>query len=191
MIKRAAEVMSGKLIHIGWEAPIKRAFEVMQERRIRHLPVVDNESKVIGILSDRDVQRAMKAELVWNDELQAKVPDYERVVFDPDAEVRHYMSWPVNSVDRGADLRVVTGVMVTNKISSVLVTEGDRFVGIVTTEDLLKVLMGLLGDPPVRKALRLDSILGITTASDLSVRSPAREVMNGSFVTGVLSRFPS
>ena len=63
MIKRASEVMSGSMVHIGWEQPVHDAFQMMQTRRLRHLPVLDADHQVIGIISDRDVQRAMKSEL--------------------------------------------------------------------------------------------------------------------------------
>lgn len=171
MIKRASEVMSKKVIHIGWDAPVAQAFREMQEHRLRHLPVLDHNSNLVGIISDRDIQRAMKSELKWEETLHAKVPNFDSVEFDPDAKVRHYMSWPVKTVERTADLRSVAGLMVTDKISAVLVVSGEHPVGIVTTEDLLKVLMGLLGESPTRSALHIDSILGW---SEIDLRVGAR-----------------
>ncbi|MBI3542633.1 MAG: CBS domain-containing protein [Deltaproteobacteria bacterium] len=157
--------MSSKIIHIGWNAPMSQAFELMQKNRLRHLPVMDDEMNLIGIVSDRDVQRAMKSELRWEETLQAKIPVFETVEFDPSAKVRHYMSWPVKSVHRNADLRRVAGLMVADKISAVLVMDGDRFVGIVTTEDLLKVLMGLLGDASKGRALPMELLFERPEAS--------------------------
>ena len=159
MIKRASEAMSGKLITIGWNEPMEKAFELMESHKLRHLPVLDESGNMLGIVSDRDVQRAMKAELVWAEAIRQKVPSFESVEFDPDAKVRHYMSWPVKSVDYHTDLRLVAGMMVSEKISAVLVTKNDRHVGIVTTEDLLKVLMSLLGASQERAPIGLDTIL--------------------------------
>jgi acetoin utilization protein AcuB len=159
MIKRANEAMSGKLITIGWNDSMAAAFQLMESHRLRHLPVLDESGNTLGILSDRDVQRAMKTELRWSESIQQKVPSFESVEFDPDAKVRHYMSWPVKSVDYHTDLRLVAGMMVSDKISAMLVTKNDRHVGIVTTEDLLKVLMSLLGGSQERKPIGLDTIL--------------------------------
>ena len=38
--------------------PIKAAWKLMQERRIRHLPVVD-EGRLVGIVTDRDLRRVL------------------------------------------------------------------------------------------------------------------------------------
>lgn len=158
MIKRAWQAMSSKVVQINWDDTMERAFEIMQEHRLRHLPVVDQEGNLLGIISDRDIQRAMKSGLRWESTIQAKVPAFEDVEFDPDAKVRHYMSWPVKTVDKKTDLRIVAGTMVSDKISAVLVMDGDQLVGIVTTEDLLKILMGLLGSQLGAKPIQVDSV---------------------------------
>ena len=156
---RAGAVMTDKVIRIGWNAPLAGAFELMQQHRLRHLPVLDDDGDVIGILSDRDLQRAMRSELEWNATLGAKIPSFESVQFDPDAKVRHYMSWPVKTVGAKSDLREVAGMMVVDKISSVLICDGDRTMGILTTEDLLKVLMGLLDKPQLHKRMVAQDVL--------------------------------
>ena len=53
------ELMSSPLITINPNNSIKDAIEIMQQKDIRRLPVVDNKGKMVGIITDKDVFRAM------------------------------------------------------------------------------------------------------------------------------------
>lgn len=46
------------------DAPVVTAIAVMREREIRHLPVVNNEGRLIGIITDRDLRSAAFAPFV-------------------------------------------------------------------------------------------------------------------------------
>jgi len=48
------EIMSGPLVVVGLETTIEECMALMTERRIRHLPVVDEE-KVVGLVSIGDL----------------------------------------------------------------------------------------------------------------------------------------
>ena len=62
--------MSKNLITAGPEMTIFDAKNLMMEKNIRHLPVVDGGGKLIGIVSDRDVRDSMPSTLL-------KKPDYD------------------------------------------------------------------------------------------------------------------
>jgi CBS domain-containing protein len=49
------EIMTAELVYVGPDASIDECMAVMTERRIRHLPVVDEERTVVGIVSIGDV----------------------------------------------------------------------------------------------------------------------------------------
>ena len=53
------ELMSSPLITINPNNSIKDAIEIMQQKDIRRLPVVDNKGKMVGIITHKDVFRAM------------------------------------------------------------------------------------------------------------------------------------
>jgi CBS domain-containing protein len=53
------ELMSSPLITINPNNSIKDAIEIMQQKDIRRLPVVDNKGKMVGIITDKDVFRVM------------------------------------------------------------------------------------------------------------------------------------
>ena len=50
---RVRDVMAPNPITIDPEAPLETAVAVMLERRVRHLPVVDDEGRLMGIVTDR------------------------------------------------------------------------------------------------------------------------------------------
>jgi CBS domain-containing protein len=55
------EVMSSEPISISPNKPLKEAAQIMHEREVRRLPVVDDAGQVIGILTRGDIVRAMAA----------------------------------------------------------------------------------------------------------------------------------
>jgi acetoin utilization protein AcuB len=148
------ETMSKDLITISWNESIESAYRRMRDFHIRHLPVFDDSTHVVGMLSDRDVQRAMRSEIRH----QSAFGD-ETVTFDPESKVRDYMSWPALTVDSETDLVVLAQRMLAEKLSSILVTRNNSVVGLVTTDDLLRVLVDLLRTPiPAQKLSLMDLV---------------------------------
>ncbi|MBZ8180542.1 MAG: CBS domain-containing protein [Oscillatoria sp. PMC 1051.18] len=56
------EVMSDKPITIKPDKSLREAAQLLHEKEIRRLPVVDNEGKVVGIITRGDIVRAMASE---------------------------------------------------------------------------------------------------------------------------------
>jgi CBS domain-containing protein len=56
------EVMTDKPISIQPEQSIKQAAHLMHEKKIRRLPVVDSQAKVVGIITQGDIIRTMASE---------------------------------------------------------------------------------------------------------------------------------
>lgn len=127
---RASETMSRSLVTIPFDRPIEDAYRLMEQWRVRHLPVTDQEGRIVGMLADADVFRAMNP---------------RRPGFAEGLNVADFMSWPAISVKEDTPLSQVAEAMITEKVSSFLVTREDgETVGIVTSEDLLKVLHKML-----------------------------------------------
>ena len=55
------EVMSSEPISISPDKPLKEAAQIMHEKEVRRLPVVDDAGQVIGILTRGDIVRTMAA----------------------------------------------------------------------------------------------------------------------------------
>jgi acetoin utilization protein AcuB len=124
------ESMTKSMITVKWSYPMDLAYQTMEERRIRHLPVTDETGKVMGVLSLHDVERAMNP---------------NRPGFAQGTVVGDFMSWPALTVKDSVPIRDVAEGMVDEKVSCFLVeNEEGALVGIITSEDLLRLLKGLL-----------------------------------------------
>ncbi|WP_185903057.1 CBS domain-containing protein [Bacteriovorax stolpii] len=131
----AQSIMSKDLITINNDVPIIDAYRLMKEKDIRHLPVVDHNQRIIGILSDRDVQKAMVAKKL--DEYYCETPT--------DNKVSSFMNSPVYMVNEKTDLKAVAKIMIREKISSLIVENDEHDItGIVTTTDMLAYILQTL-----------------------------------------------
>jgi len=138
MAIKVDRIMSKNLVTAHWTEELNSAYNKMRRLGVRHLPVVADQGEIIGIISDRDFQRAMTY-----DESQ---PSYcLKAEFANNSLVRDFMSQPVVTVNDHMDVKTVAHLMIEKKISAVLVINRlNRAIGIVTHEDLLKMLVGIL-----------------------------------------------
>ena len=59
-----SETMATDLITVTADTTLATARELMHGKAIRHLPVVDSEGKLIGIITDRDMRDAQPSSLL-------------------------------------------------------------------------------------------------------------------------------
>jgi acetoin utilization protein AcuB len=142
----ARSLMTKSIIKVRPEMPILAAYDEMKEHSIRHLPVIDQTGKLIGMLSDRDVQRAVNIK---------KINEIEQeMTFNPHDTVEDYMSWPVQTVDEKTSVEELAKMMIDLKVSAFVVSAPNQFIkGIITTEDLLKYLIELLNTSERARAM--------------------------------------
>lgn len=127
-MKTVKDVMSSQLITISVDKKMSDAKAVMDEHRIRHLPVVDVSGGIVGILSSKDI---------------ARHHDH------PQSDVEFFMSSPVISIAQTASIRSAIFKMLENKISAVLIHDEYEIIsGIVTTDDLLWYLAEMIEHEP-------------------------------------------
>ncbi len=151
----ASSIMSKNLITIANDATMKSAYTLMQDKSIRHLPVTDRTGRIIGILSDRDMQRAAlrKSNETNYDNLQA-------MDFQDTDKTQEFMSWPVKSVLDSTSVKDIAQQMLREKISAFLVSTSTGTIrGIITTDDMLKLLINLLDKDPNRIKLSLGGLM--------------------------------
>ena len=102
---------------------------LMVRHEVRHLPVKDGD-KLLGVLTDRDLKRALDPDLG----LPPKDELFVRDVFMPDPY----------TVDTSEPLDRVLEEMANRHMGSVLVTSHGRLAGIFTTTDACRILCGHL-----------------------------------------------
>jgi len=112
---------------------ISKAYSLMKKFSIRHL-VVTRDTKAIGVLSDRDVMRAINVQV--HDFYSVRVKEES---FSKSVKVADVMGWPVHTLESSAPLTEMLNLMLEKKISCVLLTDALKVSGIITTHDILKI----------------------------------------------------
>jgi acetoin utilization protein AcuB len=99
---------------------IGAARRTLYDLHIRHLPVVDEDDTLVGILSDRDLFTPH---------------------LDDDAEVAEIMSTNLHTTTADESLSDAAMRMLSENINALPVVDGARIVGVITTTDCLMALM--------------------------------------------------
>jgi acetoin utilization protein AcuB len=126
------ELMSNGVTTIGAGASCQEAVERMFQGKVRHLPVIEADGRMVGIVTDRDLRHQLFARGTFEhgerhvDELLRTIP------------IREVMSSPVISVGPEEPLEAAARLMREDKIGSLPVVEDGRPVGIITETDLLR-----------------------------------------------------
>jgi acetoin utilization protein AcuB len=121
--------MSPSAVTIAPDAPLGAALTAMQAREIRHLPVVEPDGRLVGIVTDRDLRQATLARF--------------RAVRDADRDllVQDVMTCAVVTIEADAPMARAAALMYERRIGSLPVVEDGRLAGIVTERDLLRALI--------------------------------------------------
>lgn len=130
----ADEIMTDDVTTIDEGATLGQALEVMQEKGIRHLPVVRGR-ELVGMLSDRDL-RSFGVTLVTDIEV------LERLKARLESSVSAVMSANLITVDAGASVADIVDLFLEEKINAVPVVdhESNELIGIVSTVDVLRAV---------------------------------------------------
>lgn len=118
--------------------PIQDALQLMRTEHIRRAPVVDEQGRLVGIVSERDLLHASPSEAtslsIWEVHYLLSKITVDRI-----------MAKDVLTVTEDTPIEEAARIMADNKIGGLPVLRGTEVVGIVTETDLFKVFLELLG----------------------------------------------
>jgi acetoin utilization protein AcuB len=135
------DIMTKNPITIEQDRPLGTAIDVMVERKVRHLPVVDAQGAVVGIITDRDLRNLAAAPAVEQYLSAAARRRLRSIGARLEAlSVRDVMTR--NPITTRPDLPVsqAAALMIESHVGSLPVIEKDRLVGIITDRDAVKAL---------------------------------------------------
>ena len=146
--------MTRKLVTLSPEASVGEALTLCRERRIRHIPILE-EGRLVGIVSDRDLRDASPA-----------LGDAERASTLQEIRLGDVMTQEVSTADPQDPIENVAQEMYELKIGSLpVVAEEDeeKLLGIVTSSDVMRALVTLAGlpEPGCRIEVRAPNRAGI------------------------------
>lgn len=136
------DIMRSPAVAIPPATTLADAYRTMQEKGIRHLPVLDGD-RLVGVITDRDLRLATSA--------------LSATPFAPDRRVADVMRMNPLTADPADPVEDAARTMRERKIGCLPVSDGGRVVGIVTGLDLLDALMRMTGvdKPSGRLEVRL------------------------------------
>jgi CBS domain-containing protein len=60
MRRTVADIMTSDFIYVGTDTRLTRVLQLMVDHRIRSMPVIDSDQRLVGIISREDVMRALQ-----------------------------------------------------------------------------------------------------------------------------------
>ena len=130
---KVSHYMSPQVLSIPPSMGIREAFFKMKENSIRHLPIVDKNNNLIGIISDRELRRPN-----WVDEAQ----DISHVYYLDNAMlVSDVMITNVHVIHTYDTLNKAVSLLLDNHIGAAPVLDKTgNLVGMLSATDLLRAL---------------------------------------------------
>jgi acetoin utilization protein AcuB len=132
--------MTRRVITAGPEATIFEIQKLMSENRIRHVPVVDEDNKLVGIVSDRDLRSALPFRYFQEDiglQEKAKLQGLR---------AKDIMTRKVFTISPGYTIQDALLMIQNAKVGALpVVDEQGRLKGILSVRDLLRAFINVLG----------------------------------------------
>ena len=133
-----SEIMSRELVTISSDKRVSQALQLMQQRRIRHLPVMEG-GRMVGWITSRDLREVLLASMM------------EKIT------VADVMIKAPISVTADTGVEEAARLIQEHKIGGMPVLKGGRLVGVITMQDLVGAFLTLLS--LLRTSSRLDLLL--------------------------------
>ena len=132
------ERMSRNPVTISTDAPITEALKVMRMHSVRRLPVLQNDGKMVGIVSEKDLLYASPSSAT-------SLSIYEMHYMISQLKVTEVMTTDVTTISPDTPLEEAARIMADNKIGGLPVMQDGQLVGIITETDIFKVFLEMLG----------------------------------------------
>lgn len=158
--KTVHDLMTEQPATLAPDAPLAAAIRLMQEQRVRHVPVVDASKRVLGLVSDVDVLHALPPAVERAPASPGAAPGFRDRLFataekEPALETPLRLVLPRQNpkarIAASTPIPDATRLMIAEQLTGVLVgtdEKGNGLEGILTTTDILRgvyVLGQLLG----------------------------------------------
>ena len=138
LFSSAVEMMSTPVVTVTPDMTVQDAVGLLEEARVSGLPVVDQDDRLLGMLTEFDLLRAIR-----NLGLQGLVSEF--------------MSSDIVTVEESTSLTDLTDLMLEKRVRRVPVLRDGRVVGIVSRRDLVfvgNIRQQLLTELPVANISR-------------------------------------
>jgi len=133
-----SRTMTRKVITVDQEASILDAQERLAKNKVRHLPIVDKDQRLIGIITDRDIRSALPYK-----SLMEHGSEKERVL---EFKVKDIMTKDPTSISPTSTIQDALLLIQNLKVGALPVVDDDqKLKGIISVRDLLRAFINVLG----------------------------------------------
>ena len=133
-ILHAYSIMKSPVLTLDPGLKITEAWNLFQKKGVSHMPVLSNEKKIIGIVSDRDILRSL-------------ADNNDKTDISTEKIVSGIMTKKVITAGRLTDIRRIAKAMFEQHIGTMpIVDDAEQLLGIITRSD---ILYALINYPPL------------------------------------------
>lgn len=132
--------MTPEVITVDQEASIFDAHELMAKNIIRHLPIVDSENRLIGIVTDRDIRSALPYHLFKTPEKLVEKETYNQL------KIKDIMTRNPFAISPTDTIQDALLLIQEKRVGAFpVVDEAGKLKGIISVRDLLRAFTNVLG----------------------------------------------
>ncbi len=142
---KVRDLMKTDLVTVGLGDSVARVRNLMYEKWVRFVPMVDSDQRLLGLITYRDL---LRRSLIEQSDRPVWVEQEKLENLQADDVAQHV----VDQVEPDTDLREAGRQLLESKKGCLLVVEGNRLVGILTEGDFVRYVVEELEDGEVDHA---------------------------------------
>jgi len=124
---QAKTVMTTELVTVSTNTPIYEAISLMVDNGVTGIPVVDDEMRIIGIVTEKDVLKSLA------------------VLNESGGKVEDFMTADIVSFDEDEDLVIICECLINNHFRRVPILSEGKLVGIISRKDIIQYILEPIG----------------------------------------------
>jgi CBS domain-containing protein len=133
---KISDLMTTNVVTIIGNDTADIAVRIFKENNFHHLPVLDESDKLIGMLSQTDINSiSLGLTLFKNTDKE----EYNKILFRT-LRVKEIMSSDVIKLDKSEPLETAISIFKQNKIRAIPITENGKIVGLLSPLDILNLI---------------------------------------------------
>lgn len=123
---KAKEIMIKDIVTMKPEMTVFQAIEILVKNKISGAPVLDDNGKIIGVISEKDL--LVSFDFIGKEKIK-------------EIQIKDFMTKDVVVFNEEADVKEILQVLVRNNIKRVPIENNGQLVGIVARRDILENAM--------------------------------------------------
>lgn len=150
---KAVDVMTRNVVSVKPDATVLQAARQMLQQHISGLPVIDDDGRLVGVLSEGDFLRRRETETErrrsrWLEFLMGPGKIASEYTHSHGNKVSEVMTQDVVTVTEDTPLEAIVELMERHRIKRVPVVRGNAVVGIITRSNLMHAMVSLARATP-------------------------------------------